>query len=372
LKVLLIPEYSTESTGGARIFFYKLLNIHRSLNLNTKILIEQYQIDDQVAEKCKKYGIPIITIPDRSTMSNLPVYSLPYEMKYILKTIRQEKPDLIVVSNKAAGINLGVFFQSVPVIFIMHGYPLGYLRFWQSFAVQIIGHFFSSDSKRFVTVSRYSAGRIHKLMSVPEEHIDVIYNSYHPSVARAPLPKQPVVLTVANVADYKNPLLWMDVAKKVISRIETVQFLWLGDGDMLEPMRREVMNSGLEKKIQFIGHVEDVGEYYAKSTVYFQPSSIESHGMSVVEAMVNSLPCVVSNVGGLPESVVNGKTGFICKVHDAAAFSKRIIECLNNPELAEKLGQEGKKRAQLLFNPVFQNQKIVNLYKKVLRRRLSS
>ncbi|MBA4369807.1 MAG: hypothetical protein C0403_19440 [Desulfobacterium sp.] len=365
LRILLIPEYSTESTGGARTFFYKLLDIHRSLNLDTKILIEQYQMDTQVAEKCKQYGIPIITIPDRSKKANLPIYSLPYEIKYILKVIKQEKPNLVVVSNKAAGINLGVFLRSIPVIFIMHGYPLGYLRIWQSFAMRLIGHFFSSSKKRFVTVSKYSAARIRKYMSVPEKNIDVIYNSYHPAIIHPPCLKQPIVLTVANVVDYKNPLLWLDVAKKVIAQIESVRFLWLGDGDMLEHMRQEVRDSGLEKIIQFIGHVDNVGEYYAKSSVYFQPSLIESHGMSVVEAMANGLPCVVSDTGGLPESVINGETGYIRKADDAKSFAEKISACLNDPYLCQRLGRAGKTRAHTLFNSGFQNQKIINLYKKV-------
>ncbi|RPJ79763.1 MAG: glycosyltransferase [Alphaproteobacteria bacterium] len=124
---------------------------------------------------------------------------------------------------------------------------------------------------------------------------------------------------------------------------------------------------GLES-IKFIGYRKNLDSIYKRSTIYFQPSLLESHGISVIEAMAHGLPCVTSDIGGLPESVVNGETGFTCPPDDVDCFVSQIIKLLDDDKLRCKMGQSGKLRAKTLFSEDAQDKKMISLYTSLLQK----
>ena len=77
-------------------------------------------------------------------------------------------------------------------------------------------------------------------MNVPENNIDVVYNSGKPVNIEENTYKECIVLTIGHVVDYKNPETWFKVAKKVVSYNKVVKFIWLGNGKLLEKMRAAV------------------------------------------------------------------------------------------------------------------------------------
>ena len=83
---------------------------------------------------------------------------------------------------------------------------------------------------------------------------------------------------------------------------------------------------------------------YESASVYFQPSTWESQGLAVLEAMSFDLPCVVSNRGGLPESVVNGQTGFVVEIDTADKAVQALSALLSDAQLRKQMGVLGGKR----------------------------
>ncbi|MBA4369087.1 MAG: hypothetical protein C0403_15775 [Desulfobacterium sp.] len=370
MKILLIADYG--ATGGTRKFFFMLLKLHLRNKIHTAILIQHNQADNEVMEFCHKHGIPVFQMLDRTPSDFHPYYSIRYEIKQYAKAVQEYNPDIIIVSDGNNAVNLGAFFLKKPLLVWLHGYPMSWLHDHpitqsrlKSSGIRLLRRFTPTRKKKYITVSNYSAEKNHQNLGIPKRYIQVIYNSFDDNICNDQVQKEPIVLTASHVVDYKNPDVWLAVAQNVVSANKSVKFIWLGDGSKLDDMRKVVTAEKLEDRIQFLGHRSDVKTFYGRSMIYFQPSLIESFGLSIVEAMANGIPCVVSNAGGLPESVIDGETGFIAHPDNVSQFSQYIVRLLNQQELREKMGTAGKKRAFQYFYESVQEKNILTIYKQL-------
>ncbi len=97
------------------------------------------------------------------------------------------------------------------------------------------------------------------------------------------------------------------------------------------------------KNIQFVGFQSDTKHLYEQADIYVQPSTIENCCLSVIQAMKYSLPCIVSDVGGLPEQIQNDYNGYLCKYDDEKAFESAIMMLLENSRKRKSLGKNARK-----------------------------
>ena len=364
MKILIIPEYGNVGSGTFSVLS-RLLEIHRKNKIKSAILIEESQQIPEIMAYSKKLDLIVYTGKNRSRLFCRALFSSIYDIFFCLRAFRLFKPDLIVVSNGTPGFMVGTLLFPAPVMFLMHTYPMTTLRL----PIRLLCRFASKRGKRFVTVSHFSAERIKRCMGVPGDRIEVIYNSFKSGITDSKkATKHPIILTIGHVVDYKNPECWLEVAKKIVAHKSDIRFVWLGDGELLKTMRRLVDDMGLSDNIQFKGYTDNVEEHYRNAIVYFQPSLIENHSIAVIEAMAHGLPCVTSNIGGLPESIIDEETGFLCEPHDIDDYIAKIVDLLDNSELRNEMGYLGRRRAENLFSQDVQEKKIVDLYNSMLHK----
>ena len=375
-KILLVPEFS--SFGGTRSYFIYLLKFYSSQNYDVAIALSKYQLDNEIKSLLKHYNYRVYIIREWRTGLKRFLRYFPLNLFFDILTIfpiyLKEKPNMIVVSNGTPGMFIGLILFPVRFMYIFHTYPLKSTIIGLSGTQKLFLNLCMNTNKILVTVSEYSKKQLLAFW-VPEKknkYIRVIYNSVKKtSFVEENNRNKNInvyrVLTLGHVNWYKNPKLWIEVSQKVIRQRPNMhlEFIWVGEGDLLEQCRDLVNQIGLEA-IQFIGYHENVDSLYSKSTIYFQPSLLESHGISVVEAMAHGLPCVTSDAGGLPESVINGETGFTCPPDDVECFVSQIIKLLDDNILREKMGQSGKLRAETLFSDKVQKKKMISLYTSLL------
>ena len=205
-----------------------------------------------------------------------------------------------------------------------------------------------------------------------EQNVKVIYNCIleKEKEERRSIKPPLIVLTVGHVAWYKNPNIWLEVAERVINsnKDKNIEFIWAGNGELLEKYREIVTDRKL-KGIKFIGFQEDIDELYAQATVYFQPSKIESFGLSVVEAFSWHIPCVVANVGGLTELVEDNKNGFAIRGDDVDGYEKIIFLLLGDLELNKKIGLAGRAIYEEKFTERIYQEKMNDLHKKIISQK---
>jgi glycosyltransferase involved in cell wall biosynthesis len=162
------------------------------------------------------------------------------------------------------------------------------------------------------------------------------------------------VLTVGHVVSYKNPDTWIKMAILLKQNMPLVdfRFTWVGDGSLLKTCQDMIKNLGAESYIRFVGRDNSIAKYYEQCDIYVQPSFIESLGLSVLDAMRHGKPCVVANVGGLPELVRDGVNGWVVDAFSAEAMAIKI-GLLKNKDLREQMGVEAIK----LYQEKFMNRK---------------
>ena len=138
---------------------------------------------------------------------------------------------------------------------------------------------------------------------------------------------------VIHVSNFR-PVKRVDVALEVfrlIRRRVRARFLLVGDGPVRADIERRVAEYGLSGEVTFAGEQEDLVAYLSVADVFLLPSQEESFGLAALEAMACEVPVVASKVGGLPEIIEDGVTGFICPPQDVDGMAEKAIALLTDP-----------------------------------------
>jgi len=103
--------------------------------------------------------------------------------------------------------------------------------------------------------------------------------------------------------------------------------------------------SGIEENIKFLGWRDDVAEVMSVFDIFVLPSLNEGMGRVLVEAMALGKPIVASDVGGIPDLVVNGENGFLVPVGNVGSLADGINRLIQSSGMRKKMGRCGKKIA---------------------------
>ena len=123
-------------------------------------------------------------------------------------------------------------------------------------------------------------------------------------------------------------------------------FVVVGDGDQRPFLEGLADDLGVRHKVLFVGHVgeRELKDYYKKATVVVMPSRQEGFGLVFLEAMAFGKPVIGGDVGGTPDVIVDGETGFLVKYGDVDTLAERLIRLLNDRDLCKRMGAAGRQR----------------------------
>ncbi len=163
-------------------------------------------------------------------------------------------------------------------------------------------------------------------------------------------PSEKVVVHLSNFRPVKRVA---DVVQAfaLIARQVPARLLLIGDGPDRAAVHRLVLQLGLEQQVAFLGQQEQVNELLSLGDLFLLPSEQESFGLAALEAMACEVPVVAYNVGGLPEVVVEGETGYLVPLGDVDALAARSLQILTDTDLQEKLAKAARKRVRTQFCP---------------------
>jgi glycosyltransferase involved in cell wall biosynthesis len=126
-------------------------------------------------------------------------------------------------------------------------------------------------------------------------------------------------------------------------------------------------STGLRDRIILAGFREDIPELLAAFDIFVLPSRSEGFGRVNLEAMAMGKPVISTNIGGIPEVVLDGVTGILVPPGDSQALSQAIMTLLNDPHLRESMRREGRKRAEERFTLRGHVQRIQEIYGEILK-----
>jgi len=143
--------------------------------------------------------------------------------------------------------------------------------------------------------------------------------------------------------------------------------LWIaGEGEARAELERALAALGLGGRARLLGVRADVPDLLAAADVFAMPSRAEGLGIAALEAMAAGLPVVASRAGGLAEVVLDGETGHLVEVGDAAALARALDALCADPERARRLGEAGRARVARHFTAERMVERYEELYREVL------
>ncbi|MCH1453784.1 MAG: N-acetyl-alpha-D-glucosaminyl L-malate synthase BshA [Flavobacteriaceae bacterium] len=142
---------------------------------------------------------------------------------------------------------------------------------------------------------------------------------------------QLIITHISNFRPLKRILDILKTFKKVSEKLN-VKLLMVGDGPEKERAMRYCRAQSMEDSVLFLGRSNQIDEILCFSDLFLLPSEQESFGLAALEAMVHGVPVVCSDVGGLPEVIEEGVSGYLCPLGDVDAMANRAIHILEDPE----------------------------------------
>ena len=147
---------------------------------------------------------------------------------------------------------------------------------------------------------------------------------------------------------------------------ENIKFLILGDGSLKDELKLKAKSYNLKAKIIFLGQVDQkqISKYLHISDIFIRPSLSEGLGNSFLEAMTAELPVIATPVGGIPDFLKDGETGWFCKVKNPKSIAEKIEYILDdeNKEVVERVKENAKKLVEEKYNWDIIASKIKNVF----------
>ena len=143
--------------------------------------------------------------------------------------------------------------------------------------------------------------------------------------------------------------------------------LWVaGDGPERAALEAAAVRLGIADRVHFLGPRDDVADWLEACDVFVLPSRAEGLGVAALEAMARGRPVVASAVGGLAETVVHERTGWLVPPEDPDALAAGLEALLADPALAQRLGAAGARRVADAFGAETMVSSYEALYREIL------
>lgn len=288
----------------------------------------------------------------------------------VRKLIKKFSPDIVALHSSKAGIvgRLASIALNIPVIFTVHGWSFanGVNNNKRRLYI-IIERLFSKITDEIITVSKQDKELAIKHNVASASQQTVIHNGVKLKSSAAHVYQDNEIvklISVARFSDQKDHKSLLRALSLLDNRKWSLTLV--GKGPNLEEMNKYAHELGISKNVIFTGERLDVDLLLAESDIFVLISNWEGFPISILEAMREGLPILASDVGGVSESVIDGKSGFLVPRGDVEAIKHRLAELINNTSLRTQLGNTANEFfiEHFSFNAMYN--KTTDLYKRAI------
>lgn len=273
-------------------------------------------------------------------------------LRYLRKIIREQQFDVVHCHQYSpfSYAVMAAFGSPARVVFTEHGrfYPDSY-----SWKRRLLNPILNLMTESVVAISAATAEALAHYEWFPRGSVAIIYNGlqYSPAAqadidavrARYEVAGKTVLGTIARLDTIKNHGAMLDVFARVNASNPDTVLMIVGDGPEREKSQAQVVSLGIQDSVIFTGFQTDPDPYFELIDIFLLPSFSEGTSMTLLQSMAAARPSVVSDVGGNPEIVKHGETGYVFAVDDLDEF-ERSIELLLDSEHRAAMGQRARKR----------------------------
>ncbi len=207
----------------------------------------------------------------------------------------------------------------------------------------------AKSAKMVITTTSYNRSYLERKIGIPYDKIAVIPPAIDPT-RFYPLRRQSsgtrIVLNVARLDREKGHDILLKACLCLKKQKIPFECNIIGEGSERDNLLRLVRSLGLESHVHLLGAKTnaEVLQYYQEASVYVNPSFLEALGVAAMEAMACGVPVVASKVGGVPELVEDGRTGFLVEFGHHQELARKVALLLGNAELRNRMGREARSK----------------------------
>lgn len=295
-------------------------------------------------------------------------------VKDIVKLIRADGYNIIHTHNPSPHLYgaLAGFLAGVPVIHTKHGRNAP-----GNFKKVLLNKIAAFFTQRVVAVSVDAADVCRNIERISSAKVITILNGvdtqrFSPgedSGLRIEIGQTediPIIGIVARLSTEKNHFLLLDACKLLSEKGTGFHLVIVGDGPLRNELRERVSELHLETEVTFLGMRQDISTLIKAFDVFALPSKTEGISLTLLEAMGCCIPVVATKVGGNPEVVDDGVTGYITSL-DAQDFASKLDCLLNNSDLRIQMGLAGRKRVMDRFSLSRAAENYIAVYRELLK-----
>ena len=176
----------------------------------------------------------------------------------------------------------------------------------------------------------------------------------------------PVFGTVSVFRRLKGHQYLLEAAGEILRAVPEAKLLLAGEGPQEKNIRNKIEELGIEEAVFLPGLREDIPRVLNTMDVFVFPSLQEALGTAILEALAMRKAVVASRVGGIPEIIEEGNTGFLVDPEKPAAIAERVIPLLKNPELRRKLGDQGRRFVEMHYDNRLMVGRLEALYRELM------
>jgi len=369
---------------------------------------ERYVIDFKKLLERNGYEVKILGSRKKSTYSSL--ISRTFSLKWYLKTvenIKSFKPDIFHINSLSWVISPSPLIAAkrfgIPTVCTVHNFHYICPKSWMLNENQEICKYgyskkclfskcFPKSKKIFDLLNYFKVG-IHRI--ILRKYVDVFIcpskiltdwmqiNFRKKGVVHIPnfvdikkrhgneKSSNGYLLYVGRLSKEKGIHYLIKAIEKVIQDFPNVKLKVVGHGPEKENLEKLAVDMGIENNIDFLGFVTDqeLKTFFENCYAVVMPSFwMENNPIVGLESLAYKKPLIGSNIGGIPEIIIDGKTGYLFRPEDYEDLSEKIMDLLSNPERGEKFGRNAKKLYDNEFTPTIHINKLEDLYNKLISK----
>jgi N-acetyl-alpha-D-glucosaminyl L-malate synthase BshA len=171
---------------------------------------------------------------------------------------------------------------------------------------------------------------------------------------------------VSNFRPVKRPIDCVEILAKVREKGANAKLLMVGDGPERAACDYRAKQLNISDYVIFVGKRENIADYLGIADVFLLPSELESFGLAALEANACEVPVVASRIGGIPEVVTDGETGFMSEIGNIEKMSEDVVKLLNDEEMRREFGKRARESAISRYSTEKIIPQYITFYEKIL------
>jgi len=315
-------------------------------------------------DRCKALGLPTSVVPMQGQ----------WDYRWIIqccKLVRQQNVSLIHAHEFRANAfgALVARLCGIPLVGTVHG-----KNYYPDYAKRRMAYRWVSRAARMVAVSHDLRFFLEERIGIARDRITVIHNGVD-MIENRSLEQvrrlrsefgfdqdEFVIGIVGSLYPVKGHACLFHALRTVVAHRPNARLLVIGQGELEQTLKQMVSELEIEKAVSFLGLRNDVSRILPLLDLFVLPSLSEGLSIALLEAMSAGIPVVASKVGGNPEVIVSGETGYLIPPQRPEVLASRIIGLMRDPDSARLLGERGRERVDREFSTARMLEQYQDLY----------